>query len=132
MFFLVLGGSYDLEANEYEDRLPNPFGGEAFPSKAAFRLLGTRPSENLAVVEWTQKLDPVATRRIMDVIIRNLASRSGGNAPDQEMLKDFAIDDLATALVDLDSGWPDSVIHRRTSRTGGASQTDTIQFERKS
>ena len=132
MFFLILGGTYEVAPNEYEDRLPNPYGGEPFPSKAAFRLLGIQPDKNQAVVQWTQTLDPVATRRIMEVIVRDMTSRMGANAPDQQILKDFAIDDEATAYVDLETGWPATVKHQRTSRTGGATQVDRIEFNRKS
>ncbi len=130
MFFFALGGSFSLEPTEYQDRLPNPFGGEAFPSKAAFRLLGFQPNENVAVVEWTQDLEPAATQRIMEKIVRDMTSRMGAEAPDQEILKDFSINDEAIFRVDLETGWLESMKHRRSSRSGVTTQADSLELRR--
>lgn len=132
MFFLVLGGSYSAsEPTEYEDRLPNPFGGEPFPSRAAFALKQVDRESQRAVITWTQTLDPDATRRIIEKSLKDLAARVGGPAPQGEPIKSLAIDDAAESAVDLETGWLDRLTHKRTVKTEGGMQEDTLTITRK-
>lgn len=132
LFFLALGVEFvDGAPVEYEDKLPNPFGGEAFPSKAKFELTAVDRNEGVARVLWTQTIPPAEAARIMGKTIDELARRLGKPPPDAEALKSFTIEDRAEYALDLSTGWPRSVSYRRTTRTGDESQEDGIRFERR-
>lgn len=132
MFFLSLGGQFSTtEPIEYQDRLPNPFGGEAFPSRASFVLKGVdRPSQR-ATVAWTQTLDPEHVRRIMEKSLQDLAARVGGPVPEADALKDMTVEDTAEFVVDMSTGWLDHLSHTRLVKTGTTTQEDVLTIARK-
>jgi len=132
MFFLVLGGSFSAsEPTEYQDRLPNPFGGEPFPSRAAFVLKGVDRQSQRATIAWTQTLDPEHARRIMEKSLKDLAARVGGPVPQGDVLESMTVEDTAEFVVDLSSGWLDRLSHKRLVRTGTATQEDVLTIARK-
>jgi len=132
MFFLVLGGSFSAsEPTEYQDRLPNPFGGEPFPSRAAFVLKGVDRQSQRATIAWTQTLDPEHARRIMEKSLKDLAARVGGPVPQGDVLESMMVEDTAEFVVDLSSGWLDRLSHKRLVRTGTATQEDVLTIARK-
>jgi len=132
MFFLVLGGSFSApEPTEYQDRLPNPFGGEPFPSRAAFVLKGVDRQSQRATIAWTQTLDPEHARRIMEKSLKDLAARVGGPVPQGDVLESMMVEDTAEFVVDLSSGWLDRLSHKRLVRTGAATQEDVLTIARK-
>ena len=132
MFFLVLGGSFSAsEPTEYQDRLPNPLGGEPFPSRAAFVLKGVDRQSQRATIAWTQTLDPEHARRIMGKSLKDLAARVGGPVPQGDVLESMTVEDTAEFVVDLSSGWLDRLSHKRLVRTGAAMQEDVLTIVRK-
>jgi len=58
VFYFACGAALPLgEAVEYADSLPNPFGGDPFPSKAGFLLQEVRADRDEAVIAWHQEID---------------------------------------------------------------------------
>ncbi|HUT89475.1 MAG TPA: hypothetical protein VMY37_08265 [Thermoguttaceae bacterium] len=132
MFFLVLGGSFSAsEPSEYQDRLPNPFGGEPFPSRAAFVLKEVDRQSQRATIAWTQTLDPQHARRIMEKSLKDLAARVGGPVPQGDVLESMMVEDTAEFVVDLSSGWLDRLSHKRLVSTGTVTQEDVLAIARK-
>ncbi len=134
MFFLVLGGTYSAsEPTEYQDRLPNPFGGDPLPSRSTFVLKKVDRRSQRAMIAWTQTLDPEQARRIMKKSLRDLGARVGLAVPQEDLLEDLTMEETDTAefVVDLSSGWLDRLTHQRLVRTGTAAQEDVLAIARK-
>lgn len=132
MFFLSLGGLFSTtEPIEYQDWVPNPFGGEPFPSRAAFVLKGVDRQSQRATVAWTQTLDPEHARRIMEKSLQDLAARVGDSGPDVDVLKDMTVEDTAEFVVDTSTGWLDRLSHTRLVKTGTTTKEDVLTITRK-
>lgn len=129
LFLLPSGGSFRLGTpQEYEDQLPNPLGGESFPSKAYFLLQEVNPQENLAFIEWKQIVDPEKAARIMLETMKAMARRMNAPVPTEEGLPDISIEDVAHYVIDTKTGWPLSVTHQRTSIVGESRSIDRLNF----
>jgi Regulator of ribonuclease activity B len=131
-FFMVLGyGFEDGKPVEYEDKLPNPFGGEPFPCKARYSLRSVDRKLGVATVDFKQTFVEEDARRIMEKTLKDMAERMGKPVPDGEGLKSFSVEDTAEFRVHLASGWIESLTHKRATKSGGASQDDIVTFTRK-
>lgn len=131
LFFLTLGRSYSLsESIDYQDRLPNPFGGDPFPSQASFVLEKADAASDMAVVRWEQQIDPVAGAQVLEKTIREMAKRMGKPIPEGDVLNSLSITDSATFTHHLSSGWPQRVNHSRTVKIEDGSQVDSLSFTR--
>jgi hypothetical protein len=132
MFFMPLGIELaPSEPFEYEDRLPNAFGGEPFPSRAQFALKAVDRATGRANITWTQTIPPDDARRIMEETLRNLARRLGKPVPDEEQLKNLVIADTAEFVLEVSTGWIYSLTHERSTKTEGTSQEDVVTITRK-
>lgn len=116
---------------EFEDRLPNPFGGEPFPTHAQFALKAVDRKSDRAIVTWTQTVAPDETRRIIEKTLKNLAQRLGKPVDDGERLKSLTIEDTAEFVLEISSGWIHSLTHKRTTKFEGTSQEDEVTITRK-
>jgi hypothetical protein len=106
LFYSVVGMELDPEdPNEYEDKLPNPLGGEAFPSRGKFELEDVDKHGGLAKVAWTQTMDPVAAARIMGKTVQELAKKVGKEAPAGQLPKKIDIQDRGAFTVEVSTGW---------------------------
>lgn len=112
----------------YEDRLPNPFGGDPLPSVAWLELREVQRAERRAVVEWRHTIDPVKAGPILEASIRAYAKRSGQELPTEASLSFDAIEDAATYVYDLDTGIPLSLVTTRTTSMAGVLQVETNRF----
>jgi hypothetical protein len=131
MFFLVCGGEFRLgEKREYEDRLPNPFGGDPFPSRAHFLLKEIRDEGREALVEWRQTLDPEKAREILLATFRAMAERMGKPRPAEKDVPAFSSVDEALFVMDVATGWPRSVAWERTTVSGPAKRVERTLFTR--
>ncbi len=129
MFFLTLGRSYPLSTSiDYQDRLPNPFGGDPFPSRASFILEKVDAGSDIAVVTWKQEIDPVAGAQVLEKTLRELAKRMGHTIPEGQNLDLLGITDIATFTHHLSSGWPQQISHTRTIKIEDGSQVDSLSF----
>ena len=125
LFYAVVGLELDRgEPHEYEDKLPNPFGGEAFPSKGRFELEDVDEQGGLAKVTWTQTMDPAATGRILEKTIRDLAKSVGKNAPAGQQLKKLDIQDRGKFTVEVSTGWVRVLEYTRRIQTEDRVQED--------
>lgn len=131
LFHLVMGGTFQLgAAQEYEDLLPNPFGGRAFPGKAYFLLHDIKPQKNRAFIEWKQTIDPEKAGSIMLETLTAMAKRVNAPAPTEADLSAMIVEDAADYAVDTKTGWPVSVTHERTTSIGGRRRVDRLTFRR--
>ena len=129
LFHLVMGETFRLGvAREYEDLLPNPFGGRSFPSKAYFLLHNIKPQESRAFIEWKQTIDPEKAGSIMLETLTAMAERMNASAPTEADLSAMIIEDVADYAVDTKTGWPVSVTHERTTAIGGRRRVDRRRF----
>jgi hypothetical protein len=129
IFYMPAGSALVLgEKREYEDHLPNPFGGEPLPSKAFLRLTKIDASANEAVVDWRQSIDPAKASPILEASIREFAKRTGRPLPTEASLNLDAIEDASTYVYDLATGIPKSVVNTRTTVMGGRRRVDTREF----
>jgi hypothetical protein len=130
IFLLVCGGSFALnERQEYEDLLPNPFGGEPFPSRAYFLLKEVNAKDETAIIEWKQTLDPDKTKDVLEETLRKMMQRMGSETPEEEMdLPVFSIEDDGRFVIDTSTGWPRSVSYRRSVSSGDRRRIDASTF----
>jgi hypothetical protein len=132
MFFMALGIEVaPSEPLEYADSLPNPLGGEPFPSRAQFNLEAVDRASDRATITWTQTVPPDDARRITEATLRNLAARLGRPVPDEERLRSLSIEDSAEFVLEMSTGWIDRFTHVRTTRTDGDAQEDETTITRK-
>lgn len=133
VFFMAIGAELQRDRPvEFDDHLPNPFGGAPFPCKGRFSLAGVDRKSGVATVGFAQTLVPADARRIMEETLKALAQRSGREPPDAEALKSLTIEDSAQFAIELATGWPRTISHKRVTRIGTASQEDAMTFTRKS
>ncbi len=129
LFHLLSGGTFHLGTPQaYEDLLPNPFGGEPFPSKAYFLLQEVKPDEALAVIEWKQVVDPEKAGPILLETLTAMAERMNAPAPTEADLPAVTIEDVAHYVIDTKTGWPVSVTHQRSSVIGDRRRVDRLRF----
>jgi hypothetical protein len=99
--------------------LPNPFGGEPFPSSGQLELVEVNEESGEAVLQWTQTLDPEAAREILMAWLTDIATNAGNDPPTESDLPDpFTIEDRADIYIDLDSGWLRTVEYSRKIVSG--------------
>jgi hypothetical protein len=129
MFYMPSGAELRLgEKNEYEDELPNPFGGEPIPSKAYLVLTRFDEEKNEAVIDWRQRIDPDRAGPILEKSIRAFMKRMGQEIPEQIPLSFDAIEDASTYVYDVATGIPKSVVASRTTIAGGKRRVETQEF----
>ncbi|MEN6577740.1 MAG: hypothetical protein ABFD90_15460 [Phycisphaerales bacterium] len=129
VFFMPLGLEHSVgRPREYEDRLPNPFGGEPFPTRASFTVDRIDPSSDTAVITWRQEIDPVAGACVLEETMKDMAARMGKPIPAGKILDFVNVRDEASFTLHLSSGWPRHLSHTRTTIIAGASQVDSLTF----
>jgi hypothetical protein len=132
LFFAAVGLQFDdTKVIEYEDHLPNPLGGPAFPSKARFVLKGVDANAGIARVTWSQTLDPAEAAKIIERTIKGLTLQLGKSPPDAAQFKNIVIEDTAEIAIRTATGWVDGLTHTRTVTVGGDRQIDTVTLTRK-
>lgn len=125
MYFLALGRAYGSEKPyEYEDRLPNPLGGEPFPARARIALTAFNDQSKQAALTWSHTADPQQAARIVQSMIKDLASKRGKSAPDSIVAQPIAIEDTADITVDVRTGWITTLSRRQSIQLGTRVQTD--------
>lgn len=132
MFFLPLGRSYSLTNRiEYQDKLPNPFGGEPFPAVGFFSLRNHDDKKNIAKVIWQQTFDAEAAKKILDESFKRMATKLGKSTDKLDLPKIYSIEDKAEYSIDTSSGWILYMKHSRITNMGNGSQEDTLIIKRR-
>lgn len=131
MYFMALGRRYVLsKPYEYSDLLPNPLGGEPFPTRARIILKAFDQPSRQAVLSWNQMTDPKQAARILESMIKDLAVRRGKKSPEGAFAKTISMEDKADIAMDAGTGWVSRLTLTRSVNLGTRSQTDTTIFVR--
>ena len=131
VYFQVLGRGYaHNEPFEYEDLLPNPLGGEAFPTHVSMALKAFDQQAGRAVITWSQAADPTQVARILDSMIKEMRARLGREPLEKEFPKAVSMEDHAEFVVDVATGWVKTLKHARSVNFGTRAQVDTTSIIR--
>ncbi|HSL04545.1 MAG TPA: hypothetical protein VK901_13545 [Nitrospiraceae bacterium] len=131
VYFKVLGRGYARnEPFEYEDLLPNPLGGDAFPTHARMALKTFDKQVGRAVITWSQTADPTQVARILESMIKEMSARLGKKPVDGEFPKAISMQDHAEIVVDVATGWVKTLKHARSVNFGTRAQVDTTSMIR--
>jgi hypothetical protein len=127
VYYFACGMQLELGAvQEFDEFLPNPFGGDPFPGKTEISLESLDEASDSATLSHRLELDPEETRRIMLESFTKLAEEMGSPAPKASDLPDFSIVDEASYLLDLTTKLPRTVSHSRTVSAAGTTQIDRL------
>lgn len=130
MFFFPTGRSYLPGASVvYEDRIPNPLGGDPLPGRGVFHLQRIDSESGTALISWEQTIDPDAGRRVMEKTLKDLAQQLGRPVAEEGFLENLIVRDQALFTVQLLSGWPERINHSRITRIGDTYREDILSFE---
>ncbi len=131
IYFMVLGRRYARnDPFEYEDLLPNPLGGEAFPTHGRMALKTFDKQAGQAVITWSQIADPKQVARILESKMKEMSARLGGKPLEGEFPKAISMQDHAEIVVDLATGWVKTLAHARSVNFGTRAQVDTTSIIR--
>ncbi len=131
IYFMALGRKYALnEPHEYNDLLPNPIGGDPFPTRARIILKAFDQQSGQAVLSWSQTTDPKQAARIWESMIKDLASRRGKKSPEGEFARTIFMEDKADIVVDVRTGWVNRLTLTQSVNLGTRSQIDTTTIVR--
>jgi hypothetical protein len=130
-YFMVLGRSYTKnEPYEYKALLPNPLDGDAFPAQATMALKTFDKQSGQAVIMWKQTADPHQSARILESTLTAMTERLGQNRPEREFPKTIAMQDNAEVVVDVATGWVETLTIVRSMHLGARAQLDTTSIVR--
>lgn len=118
---------------EYKDMLPNPLGGPYFPSDARFSLKSVSDDKKTATIVWTQRLNEKTAPQIITKTIEAMAKKSGKTIPESQLasIKAFDMKDDAEMIVDLNTGWLNSLRYTRIIKIGDVVQEEQTIVTRK-
>jgi hypothetical protein len=125
VFYFAGGAALEVgEAIEYADSLPNPFGGDPFPSRGVIALQEHRPERDEAMIVWHQEIDREKASAAIAAILRRLMPV----AKDEEM-PTLDVRDRAVFTMDTKTGWPRAVEWSRTISAAGRVRTDRMTMK---
>lgn len=129
LLLMLACADLDEDRVEYQDRLPNPFGGAPLPSRAVVAVVhpGDVAAGKPARLDFSQILDPAGVRTFLEDLARRAAP---GRGPPPGTPPSFAIEDQATVEVDAADGWPTRVDWSRRVVADEARRTDSLAFTR--
>ena len=133
IFFLLLGKSYPInESVEYEKKLPKIFGLELFPKQTEVTVERVDHVYKQAVLTWKLLVDPEEARRIIEDNLKLMAAQTGFFLHQGDLPKSVTIKDEAEFLVDLSSGWLESLYYKRYTKYDGYIEEERITIKRRS
>lgn len=131
VYFMVLGRRYAHNTPfKYEDLLPNPLGGDAFPTHANMALKTFDEQAGHAVITWSQTADPTQVARILESMIKEMGARLGKESVGGEFPNSISMQDDAEIVVDVTTGWVKTLKHARSVNFGTRAQVDTTSIIR--
>jgi hypothetical protein len=110
----------------YLDEMPNPFGGESFPTKSEIKLERIDAKTGHAVIRQKQTLDPAHVTRILEKTMKDLGKKLGKPFPPDQELPEFSVLDETEFVVESKTGRLVSGSHVRVTKTAGLVQRETI------
>jgi hypothetical protein len=130
LFLLPLGVTVsEAKALELDGSLPNVLGGEPLPARARFELKSLK--DGRATILYTQTVKSAVLQKIMEQSAKDYAERTGRPGPTKEQLAGMILEDRAEYVVDVDSGWVETMTHQRTVKAGPNTQEDVVTIRRK-
>ena len=131
VYFMVLGRRYAHNTPfKYEDLLPNPLGGDPFPTHANMALKTFDEQAGHAVITWSQIADPTQVARILESMIKEMGARLGKKSVGGEFPNSISMQDDAEIVVDVTTGWVKTLKHARSVNFGTRAQVDTTSIIR--
>lgn len=131
VYFMALGRRYVInEPYEYNDLLPNPLGGDPFPTRARIILKTFDRRSGQAGLSWNQTTDPEQAARILEPMIKDLAARRGKKSPEGAFAKTISMEDTADIVVDVRTGWVNRLALTRSVNLGTRTQADFTSITR--
>jgi hypothetical protein len=131
VYFKVLGRGYARNTPfEYEDLFPNPLGGDAFPTHANMALKTYDRQAGQAVITWSQIADPKHVSRILESMLKEMSTRVGKAPQEGEFPRTISMEDHAEIVVDVTTGWVQTLKHARSVNFGTRAQVDTTSIIR--
>ncbi len=131
IYFMALGRRYVLtEPYEYNDQLPNPLGGNPFPTRAKIIMKTFDRQSGQAELSWNQTTDSKQATRILESMMKDLAARRGKTSPDGEFTKVITLNDDAEIVVNANTGWVTELTRTQSVALGTRTQKDTTIFVR--
>jgi hypothetical protein len=131
LYFKVLGRTYSRTTpSEYDVLLPNPLGGADFPAYARMTLSVFDRQSGQAVITWNQTADPQQAIRILESTITEMNARRGQKGSEPELPQSIALQDKTTIVVDMATGWVQTLTQARSLNLGKRIQVDTISIVR--
>lgn len=102
------------ELVEYDDELPNAFGGVPFPARGSYLLASVSDEPYAATIEWSQKLDPEKSKEAVMEIVKKLVPAGSGAEIDAQLANlTLDISNSATCTIDRESGWVSWMNYRK-------------------
>lgn len=103
LYFLAFGGAYRMgERYEFEDRIPNPWGLQPFPTKATVFLQDVDADAGTATVGWKQVFDRDKAGPVLEATLRALGMQV---QTDGDVFTGLSIADDALWVFDTKTGW---------------------------
>lgn len=116
LFTMACGAKLEVgKRASWESDLPNPFGGATIPSLGQIWIASVDDAKREVVVEWRNSVDPVRGKTVIEAGIRAMAKANGKDLPPNAVFDLGAIEDASTTTIDLDTGWPKTMVYTRTS-----------------
>lgn len=131
LFFLVGEKLEEGKTKETDEELPNPFGGDPFPTKRRVEFTKMNAKAGTAVISVSVAFDEKAAEKILNQIIKDLTKQLGKEPPNADVIKGFRITDAAEYTVSTKTGWVEKAKVTRTLKQGDGVQVDTQEFVRK-
>lgn len=129
IYFIALGRRYVVnKPYEYPDQLPNPLGGEPFPSRTTIELTAFDTSSGQATLTRSQKADPQQATRVLESMANEMSARQGKKLPDGAFVKTMAMEDRSDIIVDVATGWVTKLTRVQSVHLGTRGQTDTTSI----
>lgn len=130
LFYMPAGSALVLgEKRAWDTQLQNPLGGDSLPANAYLELRAIKPEINAATVEWRQSIDPAKAIPIIEKSARAAAKQRGESLPEGLTFSMDAVEEAATYVYDVKSGWPKSVVWTRSTFMTGIHSLETIRFD---
>jgi hypothetical protein len=130
--FFPVGEQLEVgKPKETEQELPNPLGGDPFPTKRTVELTKADAKAGTATITASVAFDEKAAEKILNQTIKDLTKQLGTEPPNADAIKGFRITDAAEYTVSTKTGWVEKAKVTRTMKQGDGVQVDTQEFVRK-
>lgn len=128
MIFIWCGASLVVgEKREYDDQLPNPFGGDPFPAHASIEVVRHDADKAEVELEWHQTLDKEKASAAIAAMLRELAVKVGKPLPADQELPLLDIVDEGRWTFDTRLGLPTNVVWTRTIKNDELVRRETLR-----